>query len=123
MGLLNKSNKTQNIGWIDYAISQGSNPEDLIRLIKKDVGKMEDAQSGFHINCGYGITGYVITWFTIISKDRFGNWGYKYYILQEDGTFELRYFYPPVDFDITCTIRVTKEYVQKYLPDHIELNP
>ena len=119
MGLLNKGNKTQTIGWIDYAISRGVNPEDLIRLIKKDVGKMEDAQSRIHINCGYGITGYVITWFTIISKDRFGNWGYKYYILQRDGTFKLEYFYPSVDFDSTCTIRVTKEYVQKYLPNYI----
>ena len=51
MGLLNKDNKVQTIDWIDYAISQGSNPEDLIRLIKKDVGEMEDTQSGFHINC------------------------------------------------------------------------
>ena len=119
MGLLNKNNKVQTIDWIDYAISQGSNPEDLIRLIKKDVGEMEDIQSGFCINCGYGITGYVITWFTIISRDKHGNWEYKYLVLQEDGTFELRYFYPPVDFDSTCTIRVTKEYVQKYLPNYI----
>lgn len=123
MGLLNKNNKVQTMSWIDYATGSNINLKNLIRLIRKDVGEMEDTQSGFHINCGYGITGHVITWFTIISKDRFENWGYKYYILQEDGTFKLEYFYPPVDFDSTCTIRVTKEYVQKYLPDHIELNP
>lgn len=119
MGLLNKNNKIQTIDWIGYAISREANPEDLIRLIRKDVGEMEDVQSRIHINCGYGITGHVVTWFTIISRDEHGNWEYKYYVLQEDSTFELRYFYPPVDFDITCTIRVTKEYVQKYLPNYI----
>lgn len=123
MGLLNKNNKVQTMSWIDYATGSNINLKNLIQLIKEDMGEMEDTQSGFHINCGYGITGYVITWFTIISKDRFGNWEYKYYILQEDGTFKLEFFYPPMDFDSTCTIRVTKEYVQKYLPDHIELNP
>ena len=55
MGLLNKSNKTQNIGWIDYAISPGADFKKLTQLIEEDVEKVEDdATNTFDISCGRG---------------------------------------------------------------------
>ena len=109
------------MSWIDYATGSNINLKNLIQLIKEDVGEMTYTQDLIYISCAYGSNKIIKTWFSM-GKKCGAYWEYTYYVLQEDGTFELRYFYPPVDFDSTCTIRVAKEYIQKYLPDHIELN-
>ena len=115
MGLLNKSNKTQTIGWIDYAISPGADFKKLTQLIEEDVEKVEDdATNTFDISCGRGIGKCPIVWFTT-GKYHDGHWDYSFYILQEDGTFKYSHKCPLLYYGGIWAIGISKECFEKWL--------